>query len=190
VKGIAAVVLASLVALPAGLAAGEKIEIRPLAQEHWNGSRTLRFKTPEGWLVQNTSDQVEVTEAWGDGMRLRLVRWPMDMGLDSTHSDCMLQRLAGPMQTSLDVRYEYDFVGGEIGERRALDSAFVVEYDKAIDGDKKWRQRNLTVVGAGESVCIITYVRNGMFKKSSAVKKFLTSLVEGVTFPPASDAPR
>ena len=184
-KHTGAVILASLVALPAGLAAGEKIVIKPLAQEHWNSSRTLRFKTPEGWLVQNTSGQVELTEARGDGMRLRLVRWPMDMGLDSTHAECMLQRLAGPMETSLDVRYEYDFVGGEIGERRALDSAFVVEYDAVIDGDKKWRQRNLTVVGAGESVCIITYVRNGLFKKYTAVRKFLTSLVEGVTFPPA-----
>jgi hypothetical protein len=190
VREIRAVVLASLVALRAGVAAGEKIVIKPLAQEHWNGSRTLRFKTPEGWLVQNTSGQVELTEARGDGMRLRLLRWPMDMGLDSTHADCMLQRLAGPMETSLDVRYEYDFVGGEIGERRALDSAFVVEYDAVIDGDKKWRQRNLTVVGAGESVCIITYVRNSMFKKSSAMKKFMTSLVEGVTFPPADAAGR
>lgn len=189
-RDIVAVLLASLVALPAGVAAGEKIVVKPLAQEHWNGSRTLRFKTPEGWLVQNTSGQVELTEARGDGMRLRLVRWPMDMGLDSTHSECMLQRLAGPMETSLDVRYEYDFVGGEIGERRALDSAFVVEYDAVIDGDKKWRQRNLTIVGAGESVCIITYVRNGMFKHSSAVKKFLISLVEGVTFPPPGSADR
>jgi hypothetical protein len=185
-----AVFLASLVALPALLSAGDKIEIKPLALEHWNSSRTLRFKTPEGWVVQNTPGQVELTEARGDGMRLRLVRWPMDMGLDSTHADCMLQRLAGPMETSLDVRYEYDFVGGEIGERRALDSAFVVEYDAVIDGDKKWRQRNLTVVGAGESVCIITYVRNSMFKKSSAMKKFMTSLVEGVTFPPADAAGR
>jgi len=189
-KHIGAIILVSLVALPAGLAAGEKYVVKPLAQEHWNSSRTLRFKTPEGWLVQNTSGQVELTEARGDGMRLRLVRWPMDMGLDSTHAECMLQRLAGPMETSLDVRYEYDFVGGEIGERRALDSAFVVEYDAVIDGDKKWRQRNLTVVGAGESVCIITYVRNGMFKHSSAVKKFLISLVEGVTFPPPGSADR
>jgi hypothetical protein len=190
VRGIGAVILASLVALPAGLPAGEKVVIKPLAQEHWNSSRTLRFKTPEGWLVQNTSGQVELTEARGDGMRLRLVRWSMDMGLDSTHSECMLQRLAGPMETSLDVRYEYDFVGGEIGERRALDSAFVVEYDAVIDGDTKWRQRNLTIVGAGESVCIITYVRNGIFKKSTAARKFLTSLAEGVTFPSAGAAAR
>ena len=44
-KHIGAVILLSLVALPAGLAAGEKIVIKPLAQEHWNSSRTLR----RGW---------------------------------------------------------------------------------------------------------------------------------------------
>lgn len=177
-------ILAALLALPpAGLTAGEKLVVKPLAQEHWNGSRTLRFKTPEGWLVQNVSGQVEVTEARGDGMRLRLLRWPIDMGLDSTHAECMLQRLAGPMETSLDVRYEYDFIGGEIGERRMLDSAFVVEYDAVIDGEKKWRQRNLTVVGAGESICIITYVRNGIWKKSTPARQLLTSLAESVKWP-------
>ena len=58
-----------------------------------------------------------------------------------------------------------------------------MEYDAVIDGDKKWRQRNLTVVGAGESICIITYVRNGIWKKSTAARKLLTALVENVTFP-------
>ena len=69
------------------------------------------------------------------------------------------------------------------GDRRALDSAFVVEYDKAIDGDKKWRQRNLTIVGATETVCIITYVRNGIWKKSTPARKLLTSLAESVKWP-------
>jgi hypothetical protein len=95
----------------------------------------------------------------------------------------MLQRLAGPMETSLDVRYEYDFVGDEVDGRRVLDSAFVVEYDKPIDGDKKWRQRNLTIVGKGESVCIVTYVRNSLWKKSTPARKLLTSLAESVKWP-------
>ncbi len=182
-KGLRAVILGSLLAFPAFVSASDKPVVPALAQEHWNASRTLRFMTPEGWLVANTTGQVDVTEARGDGMRLRLLRWPANMGLDSTHADCMLQRLAGPMETSLDVRYEYDFVGGEVGERRALDSAFVVEYDKPIDGDKKWRQRNLTLVGPSDSVCIITYVRNSTYKKSQAARKLLTSLAESVKWP-------
>ena len=183
-KDLRAVIVGSLLLLPASVAAGEKLVIPPLAQEHWNGSRTLSFKTPEGWLVSNRSGDVEVTEAIGDGMRMRLLRWPANMGLDTTHVDCMLQRLAPPMETSLDVRYEYDFVGGELpGDRRALDSAFVVEYDKPIDGDKKWRQRNLTIVGPTESLCIITYVRQGIWKKSTPARKLLTSLAESVKWP-------
>ncbi len=183
-KDLRAVIFASLLALPAAALAGDKPVVPPLAQDHWNGSQTLRFKTPEGWLVSNTSgQQVEVTDARGDGMRLRLLRWSAEMGLDSTHIDCMLQRLAGPMETSLDVRYEYDFVGGEVDGRRVLDSAFVVEYDAVIDGDKKWRQRNLTIVGKGESVCIVTYVRNSLWKKSTPARKLLTSLAESVKWP-------
>jgi hypothetical protein len=183
-KDLRAVIVGSLLAFPALVAAGDKLVIPPLAQEHWNGSRTLSFKTPEGWLVSNRSGDVEVTEAIGDGMRMRLLRWPANMGLDTTHVDCMLQRLAPPMETSLDVRYEYDFVGGELpGDRRALDSAFVVEYDKPIDGDKKWRQRNLTIVGPSESLCIITYVRQGIWKKSTPARKLLTSLAESVKWP-------
>jgi hypothetical protein len=182
-KDLRAVIIACLLAHPVALTAGDKPIVPPLAQEHWNGSRTLRFKTPEGWLVSNRSGDVDVTDAIGDGMRLRLLRWPANMGLDTTHVDCMLQRLAGPMETSLDVRYEYDFIGGEIGDRRVLDSAFVVEYDKPVDGDKKWRQRNLTIVGATESICIITYVRQGIWKKSTPARKLLTSLAENVKWP-------
>ena len=43
-----------------------------------------------------------------------------------------------------------------IGDRRALDSAFVVTYDKPIRASAQWRQRNLTVVGDGQSLCAIT----------------------------------
>ena len=38
------------------------------------------------------------------------------MGLDSLHVECMLVRLAGAMDTFPQVDYEYDFVGGELGE--------------------------------------------------------------------------
>jgi len=157
--------------------------VPPLAQQHWNGSRTLSFMTPTGWTVSNTPGDMELTEARGDGVILRLLRREGDLGLDSLHVECMLLRLAGPMETNLHVSYEYDFVGGEIGGRRVLDSAFVVEYDEAIDGDKKWRQRNVTVVGDNESVCVIAYAPNGVWKKSKAARKLLTSIVESVKWP-------
>jgi hypothetical protein len=182
-KDLHALILAPVLLTPAALAAAEKAAVPALTEEHWNASKTLRFKTPAGWTVSHTPGDVEVTEARGDGMRLRLVRRQGELGLDSMHVECMLQRLAGPMETHPHVDYEYDFVGGAVGNRRALDSAFVVEYDEAIDGDKKWRQRNLTVVGDGESVCIATYVRNGIWKKHASARKLLTSLVESVKWP-------
>ena len=182
-NGLRAVSVASLLLLPV-LAAGQKKDAVPaLTEEHWNASKTLQFKTPAGWTVKDTPGDPEQTEARGDGMILRLVRRQSEFGLDSLHVECMLLRLAGPMETSPNVNYEYDFIGGEIAGRRALDSAFVVEYDEPQDGERKWRQRNLTLVGNGESVCLVTYVPNRTWKKYTWARKLLTSLVESVKWP-------
>lgn len=182
-KGPQAATLALLLVPPAALAAGEKGALPPLTEEHWNESKTVRFKTPAAWSVTHTPGDLELTEARGDGMILRVLRRQGELGLDSMHVECMMRRLAGPMETRPGADYEYDFVGGAVGGRRALDSAFVVEYDAPIDGDRKWRQRNLTVVGDGESVCIATYVPNGTWKKHTWARKLLTSLVESVKWP-------
>jgi hypothetical protein len=183
-KDLQAVIFGPLLLLPVALSAGQKAAVPALSEEHWNGSKTLRFKTPAGWTVTHTPGDLELTEArGGDGMILRLLRREGELGLDSLHVECMLVRLAGPMETHPHVDYEYDFIGGEIAGRRALDSAFVVEYDQPIGGDKKWRQRNLTLVGDGESVCVVTYVPNGVWKKSNAARKLLTSLAESVKWP-------
>ena len=182
-KDLRALILAPLVLLPVALAAGDRDVVPALTQEHWNGSKTFSFKTPAGWTVANTPGDLELTEARGDGLIFRMLRRKGELGLDSLHVECMLVRLAGPMETSPHVDYEYDFVGGEVAGRRALDSAFVVEYDEPIDGERKWRQRNLTLVGADESVCLVTYAPNPVWKKSKAARKLLTSLVESVKWP-------
>jgi hypothetical protein len=184
-KGLQAVILAPLLVMSAAAAAaaGEKAPLPPLSEEHSNPSNTLRFKTPAGWTVTHKPGNLELTEARGDGMILRLLRREGELGLDSLHAECMLVRLAGPMETHPQVDYEYDFVGGEVAGRRALDSAFVVEYDEPIAGEKKWRQRNLTLVGQGESVCVVSYAPSGVWKKSTAARKLLTSMVESVKWP-------
>ncbi len=182
-KGLRAVILVPLALLPAALTAGQKTPVPALTEEHWNASKTVGFKTPAGWAVTHTPGDFELTEARGDGMILRIFRREGELGLDSLHVECMMRRLAGPMETRPGASYEYDFVGGMVGGRRALDSAFVVEYDQALDGDKKWRQRNLTVMGDGESVCVATYVPNGIWKKHTWARKLLTSLVESVKWP-------
>jgi hypothetical protein len=176
--------LAPLLLLPAVLAAGDKDVPPPLVEEHWNESHTLSFRTPAGWSVSHGTVQgLQLTEARGDGYVFRLLWREGGFGLDALHVECMMVRLASEMETELHVDYEYDFVGGEVGARRVLDSAFVVEYNPPIDGEKKWRQRNLTVVGDKESVCLVTYAPNGVYKKSKAARKLLTSLVESVKWP-------
>ena len=103
-------------------------------------------------------------------------------GIDTTHVDCMLERLAGPMHTEPQVKYEYDFRGGVLANRAALDSAFVVRYDAPIRGQKDWRQRNLTLVGEGETICIMTYAPVPVWKKSMEARSLLDAVLGSVTF--------
>jgi hypothetical protein len=183
-KDLTAVIFVCLMLFPAPAGAGKKdVPVPPpLISEHTNASKTLTFRTPAGWLVEAGSGQPELTEARGDGLLVRILRREGELGLDSLHAECMLVRLAGAMDTSPQVDYEFDFVGGVVGERRALDSAFVVHYDAPIEGHRDWRQRNLTVVGEGESVCVVTYAPLPVWKKSKPARNLLTSIVESIRF--------
>jgi hypothetical protein len=170
-----------LAASPGG--AGKKDPPSPrLAVEHSNPARTFFFRTPTGWTVSGREGQPEVTEARGDGFILRFLRREGELGLDSLHVECMAVRLTGPMDASPRVDYEYDFQGRRVGERRALDSAFKVQYDAPIDGYREWRQQNLTVIGKGESVCVIAHVPWTVWKKSKSARPLLASIVESLRF--------
>jgi hypothetical protein len=153
-----------------------------LGAEHWNASRTLSLRTPAAWTVETTPGPPELTEARGDGLIVRVLHREGELGLDSLHVECMLLRLTAAMDAFPQVDYEYDFLGGQVGERRALDSAFVVHYDEPIEGHRDWRQRNLTVVGEGESVCVIAYAPLPAWKKSKPARNLLTSGVESIRF--------
>jgi hypothetical protein len=175
--------LTCLLLLPAApAAAGKEPPVPGLTEEHSNRARTFSFRTPAGWAVTTSDGQPEMTEARGDGFILRILRREGELGLDSLHVECMMVRLAGPMDTSPGVEYEYDFVGSSVGERRALDSAFAVHYDAPIDGHRDWRQRNLTVVGGGESVCVIAHAPRAVWKKSKPARNLLTSIVGSIKF--------
>ena len=153
-----------------------------LSQEHTNPSKTVSLRTPEGWTVKTTDGQPEVTEARGDGLVVRILRREGELGLDSLHVECMLVRLRGAMDAFPQVDYEYDFVGGEIAQMRALDSAFVVHYDDPVEEHRDWRQRNLTVVGKGQSVCVIAHAPMPLWKKSKSARNLLTAVVESIRF--------
>jgi hypothetical protein len=58
----------------------------------------------------------------------------------------------------------------------------VVHYDEPVEGYSDWRQRNLTVVGEGESVCVIAYAPTTVWKKSKPARNLLTSVVESIRF--------
>jgi hypothetical protein len=118
----------------------------------------------------------------GDGLIVRFLYRPTEAGYDSLHVACMLERLAGPMDTEPQVSYEYDFLGGAVGNMRVLDSAFVVRYDHPVLGDKVWRQRNVTLVGGGRSLCVIAHAPARRWKKSSEVRAVLDAIVASVTF--------
>ena len=184
-KDLTAVGVACLLLLPVPIGAGNKKDppaVASLPSEHWNQSRTVSLRTPAGWTVRSEPGPPEVLETRGDGLIVRVLRREGELGLDSLHAECMLVRLAAPMDTFPQVDYEYDFLGGEVGERRALDSAFVVHYDEPVEGHNDWRQRNLTVVGGGESVCVVAYAPLPVWKKSKSARNLLTSVVGSVRF--------
>ena len=154
----------------------------PLPVTHSHASGAFTFKTPEGWTVGTAAHNPDIVEAKGGELMVRFLYRPNEGGLDTTHVDCMLERLAGPMVAEPQVKYEYDFKSGVLASRGALDSAFVVIYDAAINGHRDWRQRNLTLVGRGETICIITYAPAAVWKKSLETQALMDAVVGSVTF--------
>jgi len=133
-------------------------------------------------MVETRAEQPETVNAAGAGVRVRFVHRRGEHGYDSLHGACMLERLASPAETSPVIKYEYDYVDGAIGDdRRALDSAFVIRFDKDVHGHKAWRQRNVTVVGGGHSLCAISYAPAPLWKKSKDTRALLDAVLASVT---------
>jgi hypothetical protein len=180
--------IAALVAValcPEAVLAGSKPAAAPppvLSVEHLHPSGAFLFRTPDDWKVQPSQANPQAIEAWGGDLGLRFVYRAGEAGYDSLHADCMLERLAGPMDTEAHIKYEYEFVGGVVGNRRALDSAFVVRYDAPRHGHREWRQRTVTVVGQGESLCVISYVPRALWKSSYPARAVVDSVLGSVTF--------
>jgi hypothetical protein len=181
---IAKAVLLTVAVCPDPVLAGRKDPgpVPPLSVEHQHPSGAFLFRTPDGWKVQPIAANPDAIEAWGGDLGVRFVYRAEEYGYDSLHVDCMQERLAGPMDTEPQIQYEYEFVGGEVGSRRALDSAFIVRYDRPRHGHREWRQRTITVVGQGESLCVMTYVPREMWKSSPPTRALVDSLLASVTF--------
>lgn len=177
-------VLAALAAAGAAVpsSAGKRLADPPLLEtEHASPSGAFTFRTPGTWVVASRAEQPETVNGAGSGVRVRFVYRPGEHGYDSLHGACMLERLAPPSETSPVVKYEYDYVDGAIGLHRALDSAFVVRYDSAVDGHKEWRQRNVTVVGGGHSLCAVSYAPAALWKRKDT-RALLDAVLSSVRF--------
>jgi hypothetical protein len=161
-------------------AAGLDKPVAPaLTREHVDATGSFSFRTPEGWTV--SSPRPEVVEAEGDSLLVRFVSWTEDHGFDVLHVTCMQDRLADAMESDPRVQYEYDFHQAEAGDKRLLDSAFRTRYDKPVKGHREWRQRNLTFVSSGRSLCVIAYSPLKLWKGSAQARALLDGIVKSVS---------
>lgn len=160
-----------------------------LAQEVVHPSGAFTFRVPTGWATGPSPSDPKLFQADGDGLVVRFLFDQQEVGHDALHSLCMLERLAGEAQTDPKIAYEYDFLSGLVGDREVIDSAFVVKYDSKILGSREWRQRNVTLIGRGQSLCVMTYAPALLWKKSKTARAVLNGIVGSVVFRTASPSP-
>lgn len=179
--GRSALVVVLLAATVALAAAGQAPIVLGPVHEHPSGA--FSFRAPQDWKVEKAADDPDAIDAVSpEGVLVRLVYRRGDVGYDALHGLCMAQSFPGHREADPKREYEYDYVEGNHGVQRTLDSAFVVEYDSPIQGYTKWRQRNLTMVGGGHSLCLITFAPVRVWKKSPRARAGETALLANVKF--------
>jgi hypothetical protein len=181
----ARLVLGLLALAPGALSAEPKKAEEPPEEwaEHVHPSGAFTFRAPVGWKLETLPGRKEVLQLSGAEGLVRFFFLRSEAGFDSLHVSCMSEFLAGGME-SLRGSYEYDFRGAPFGGRPSLDSAFVVTYDRPMLGEQQWRQRNLTVVGGGQSLCIVAHCPLKVWKKSKEARRTLDGIVQSVRFRP------
>jgi hypothetical protein len=152
-----------------------------LTERHTHPSGVFSFMTPAGWSEEQVRG--DLFQAAGDGQIVRFLYAAGDAGYDSLHVTCMLERLAAEQDASPHLRYEYDFLSGALGDYRVLDSAFEITYDAPVAGQRVWRQRNVTLVGKGHSVCVILHAPLKLWRKSKAARALQEAVLRSVTLP-------
>jgi hypothetical protein len=162
------------------LAAGPQL---PPMSRHTHPSGAFSFEAPVGWSVRPVEGEASLYEAVGDGQIVRFVYTPGEVGFDALHVSCMLERLRPEAETSPRIRYEYDFLGGSVGEFNILDSAFEVRYDAEVNGSREWRQRNVTLVGKGRSLCVILHAPAKTWKRSRPARALQEAILRSVLLP-------
>jgi hypothetical protein len=154
----------------------------PLTQEYVHKNGAFRFLVPEDWKVEPIKSDSDAVQATGQGLVIRFIYRKGEVGYDAFHGSCLAERLNTGVEGAPATGYEYDYVEGSYGERRSLDSAFATDYGAEILGHRKWRQRNLTVVGRGHSLCLISFVPQSVWKKSRAARSVVEAVLQNVKF--------
>jgi hypothetical protein len=175
-------VLATALGLAPSTSGGDKA-LPPLSQEHRIASSEATFKTPASWIISVSGDNPEVVNADGGDVAVRFLRWDNEAGLDSLHVMCLVERAGEPPALDPTVHYEYEFLGGERGERRILDTAYDVQYAAPVRGYAHWRHRVITVVGKGEGLCVVAFSPVPVWKHSSKARETLKAVVASVRLP-------
>ena len=165
--------------------ARKKLEIPdpPSLDQSYTHRGRFTFKVPASWKI---SDKVnrdpDAVQAVGEGLVVRFIYRDREAGYDALHGICLAERLIGREGDAAPAIYEYDYVEGSYGDRRSLDSAFLVEYGREILGHRRWRQRNLTVVGGGHSLCLVAFVPASVWKKSGEARAVVEAVLQNVKF--------
>jgi hypothetical protein len=167
-------------ALAAALPASAKKEDIVLGPERTHPLGAFTYRLPQGWRIDTAPNDPDALDAWGDGVAVRLFYRQGEVGYDGLHGICLMQRFPGHGEG--EPQYEYDYVEGVDGPRRILDSAFVMEYGAPVQGYKKWRQRNLTLVGGGHSLCLISFAPVPVWKKSEKARAATEALIRSIKF--------
>jgi hypothetical protein len=170
-----------LVMLPAGTADAKR-QGPALERSLKHPSGAFHVKTPMDWHAESLDGRPDVWQVSGNDLLIRFVYRESDAGFDSLHVACMHDFLLGPMEVDPRIKYEHDFISGSRWERRFLDSAFIVTYDRPVFGHREWRQWNLTVVGPGQSLCIIVHCPLAAWKQSRQLRSLLEDVMDSIEF--------
>lgn len=176
------VALASAFGLASSASGGDKGP-PPLSQEHRIASSEATFKTPPSWVISVSGENPEVVNADGGDVALRFLRWDNEVGLDSLHVMCLVERAGEPPALDPTLHYEYEFLSGERAGRRVLDTAYDVRYAAPVKGYAHWRHRVITVVGKGEGLCVVAFSPVPVWKHSSRARDLLKAVVASVRLP-------
>ena len=173
--------LLALMLLPGSAWAGRKaIAPPPLTLEHKHASGAFSFRTPDGWKVAPGASGA--LEAWSGDLGVRFLYNEGESGYDSLHATCILEGLAPASAAEPRLKYEYEYVGGVLGNRRVLDSAHSMRYDDPVHGHREWRQRTVTVVGGGLSLCVMSFAPKAVWKTAPEARAVLDAVMGSLTF--------